>query len=158
MVAVTRTGYKRIISELEKLKKVDRFEIIARIEHIRTNGGEELLENAEFTDAQNHQAVIENKIKYLEEMLADLQVVDPSDHVGLDKIIFGAKVKLLDEDTEDEVTYQLVSEYESDVRNGLISITSPVGKSLINRRVGDSVTVITPKSDRYFEILEITYE
>lgn len=158
MVAVTRKGYVRIISELDKLKKVDRPEIIARIEHIRTNGGEELLENAEFTDAQNQQGFIENKIKTLEELKADLQIVDPTDFIGLDKIIFGAKVKLVDEDTEEEITYQLVSEYESDVRGGLISIMSPVGKALINRKVGDSVTVITPKSDRYFEILEINYE
>lgn len=158
MVAVTRNGYNTIIKELEKLKKVDRFEIIARIEHIRTNGGEELLENAEFTDAQNHQALIENRIKKLEEMLAEIQIVDPAEYAGLDKIIFGAKVTLVDEDTEEEVTYQLVSEYESDVRKGFISVSSPVGKALINRKVGDSVTVITPKTDRYFEILSIVYE
>lgn len=158
MVAVTRNGYNRIISELDKLKKIDRLEIIARIEHIRTNGGEELLENAEFTDAQNQQAMVEKKIGTLEEMLAEIQIVDPSDYIGLDKIIFGAKVTLVDEDTDEEVTYQLVSEYESDVKKGLISITSPVGKALINRKVGESVTVITPKTDRYFEILNISYQ
>ena len=158
MITVTRKGYEKIISDLKKLKTVDRYEIIARIEHIRTNGGEELLENAEFTDAQNQQAFIEGKIQSLEAMLADLQVVDPETLVGLDRIVFGAKVKLVDEDTDEEMTYQLVSEYESDVKSGLISISSPVGRSLIGRKVDDSVTVITPKSDKYFTILEIIYE
>lgn len=158
MITVTRKGYEKIISDLKKLKTVDRYEIIARIEHIRTNGGEELLENAEFTDAQNQQAFIEGKIQSLEVMLADLQVVDPETLVGLDRIVFGAKVKLVDEDTDEEMTYQLVSEYESDVKSGLISISSPVGRSLIGRKVDDSVTVITPKSDKYFTILEIIYE
>lgn len=157
MITVTKNGYARVVSDLRKLKSVDRPEIISRIEHIRTNGGEELLENAEFTDAQNQQAFIEGKIQNLESMLADLKVVDPTEFVGLDRIIFGATVKLVDEDTDEEITYQLVSEYESDVKQGLISVTSPVGKSLINRRAGDSVTVITPKSDRYFSILEIIY-
>lgn len=158
MITVTRKGYEKIISDLKKLKTVDRYEIIARIEHIRTNGGEELLENAEFTDAQNQQAFIEGKIQSLEAMLADLQVVDPETLVGLDRIVFGAKVKLVDEDTDEEMTYQLVSEYESDVKSGLISISSPVGRSLIGRKVDDSVTVMTPKSDKYFTILEIIYE
>lgn len=158
MITVTRKGYEKLIKELKKLKTVDRQEIISRIEHIRTNGGEELLENAEFVDAQNQQAFIEGKIQTLEGILSDLKVVDPESLAGLDRIVFGAKVKLVDEDTEEEVTYQLVSEYESDVRSGLISVTSPVGKSLINRKVGDSVTVITPKTDRYFTILEIIYE
>ncbi|MCK9529478.1 MAG: transcription elongation factor GreA [Gammaproteobacteria bacterium] len=158
MITVTRNGYEKLVSELKKLKSVDRQEIISRIEHIRTNGGEELLENAEFTDAQNQQAFIEGKIQNLEGILSDLKIVDPESLAGLDRIVFGAKVKMIDEDTEQELTYQLVSEYESDVKNGLISVVSPVGRSLINRKVGDSVTVITPKSDKYFTILEIIYE
>lgn len=157
MITVTHNGYSMIISELKKLKTVDRQEIIARIEHIRTNGGEELLENAEFTEAQKHQAFVEGRIQTLEAMLADLQIVDPKSFVGLDKIVFGATVTMVDEDTDEEVTYQLVSEYESDVKKGLISVTSPVGRSLINRKVGDSVTVITPRADKYFEILDIKY-
>lgn len=158
MITVTRVGYEKLTSELIKLKRVDRQEIIKRIEHIRTNGGEELLENAEFTEAQNHQAFVEGKIQNIETILSDLKIVDPSDYAGLDKIIFGAKVKLLDEDTEEELVFQLVSEYESDVKKGLINVGSPVGKALINRKVGDSVTVITPKADKYFSILEIIYE
>lgn len=157
MITVTKIGYDRIVSDLRKLKTVDRPEIIARIEHIRTNGGEELLENSEFTEAQNHQGFVEGRIQNLEKMLADLQIVDPKSFAGLDKIVFGATVKLVDEDTEESVTYQLVSEYESDVRSGLISVTSPMGRALINRKAGDSITVIAPKADKYFEILEVKY-
>lgn len=157
MITVTSIGYEKIVSELEKLKKVDRVEIISQIEHIRTNGGGELLENNEFTEAQNQQSIIENRIQYLETVLCDLNIVDPKDYSGLDKIIFGATVTLVDEDTDEEKIYKLVSEFESDARKGLISVASPIGRALIGKIVGDSVTVITPKADKYFEILNIEY-
>ena len=157
-ITVTEKGYKKIVTDLEKLKKVDRPEIITLIEHIRTNGGGELLENSEFTNAQTHQAMIETKIQNLEATLSDLKIVNPADYAGNTKIMFGATVTLLDEDTEEKITYQIVSEYESDVRAGFISVSSPVGKSLINKTVGDTVTVITPRTDKYFEILDVVYK
>lgn len=157
MITVTSIGYDKIVSELEKLKKVDRVDIITQIEHIRTNGGGDLLENNEFTEAQNQQSIIENRIQYLETVLCDLNIVNPSDYAGLDKIIFGATVTIVDEDTDEEKIYKLVSEFESDARKGLISVASPIGRALIGKIVGDSVTVIAPKADRYFEILNIEY-
>lgn len=158
MITVTSIGYEKITAELEKLKKIDRIEIVALIEHIRTNGGGDLLENNEFTDAQNQQMIIENRIQYLESVLSNINVVDPIDFSGHDRVIFGATVKLVDEDTDQESSYKLVSEFESDAKAGLISVSSPIGKALIGKKVGESVIVITPKTEKYFEILDISFQ
>lgn len=158
MITVTSIGYEKITAELEKLKKIDRIEIVALIEHIRTNGGGDLLENNEFTDAQNQQMIVENRIQYLESVLSNINVVDPIDFSGHDRVIFGATVKLVDEDTDQESSYKLVSEFESDAKAGLISISSPIGKALIGKKVGESVIVVTPKTEKYFEILDISFQ
>ena len=153
-VPITKVGYEKIVEEVRQLKKVDRPAIIAKIAEARSHG--DLSENAEYHAAREKQGFIEGRIEYLDGIIADAEVIDVSKLSG-DKVLFGATVKLLDENTDQEVSYTLVGEVESDPKNGRISIASPKGRALIGKMVGDDVTVQTPGGALEYEILEVKY-
>lgn len=151
---ITTRGYAAIKKELEHLKKVDRPAIIKAIAEARSHG--DLSENAEYHAAKERQGFIEGRIKHLEGIVATAEVIDPAKLSG-DRVLFGATVTLFDLEKEDEVTYQVVGEVESDFNKGRISVRSPIGGSLIGREVGDEVTVQTPSGARKYEIVSVKF-
>jgi transcription elongation factor GreA len=151
---MTAEGYSAIENELKHLKTVERKRIIQSIASAREHG--DLSENAEYHAAKEEQAFNETKIGELEDRLSKADVIDISGLSGKD-VKFGARVSIVDEDTEDQIYYQIVGEHEADLSNGKISITSPVARALIGKSVGDSVEVSTPNGSRYFEIVEVGY-
>ena len=151
-VPITRKGYEKLKSELQRLQKEDRPSVIKAIEEARGHG--DISENAEFEAAKERQAIIEGKIQELSEKVGNSQIVDlPQDVDG--KVIFGCMVIVEDLETGEVSSYRLVGPYEADVQAGTISVISPIGKALIGREEGDEVKVQTPKGIRNIEILEI---
>ncbi|MFN7038709.1 MAG: transcription elongation factor GreA [Alphaproteobacteria bacterium] len=151
---ITIEGYNRLGEELKNLKSIDRPAISRAISEARELG--DLSENAEYHAARERQSFIEGRIMDLEDKLVRAEVIDVSKLSG-NSIKFGAKVKLVDEDTEEESSYQIVGEYEADLSKGLISISSPLARSLIGKTLGDYVEVITPKGTKAYEILSVNY-
>ena len=152
---ITLGGLSKLEAELKNLKSVERPAVIQAIASARELG--DLSENAEYHAARERQSFIEGKIIEFEDKLARAEVIDVSKLSG--KVIkFGAKVSLVDEDTEEELTYQIVGEYEADLRLGLISIVSPLARALIGKHEGDSVEVIIPKGTKAYEIIAVKYE
>lgn len=153
-IPMTPEGYKRLKEKLKHLKSVERPAIIREIEVARSHG--DLTENAEYHAAKEKQALIAARIVEIEHNLVEAQVIDTSrfDH---DKVVFGATVKLLEEETEEEKTYQIVGTSEADAAQGKISVESPIARSLIGQEKGASVAVQTPRGRKEFEILDITY-
>lgn len=151
---ITTHGYKRLTEELTNLKSVERPTIITAIADARAHG--DLSENAEYSSAKEKQGFIEGKISDLESKVGRAEIIDTS-KIKSDKVLFGATVNLMDEDTNDKFTYQLVSDYEADLSKNLISAASPLGKSLLGRIAGDEVEVQTPKGTKYYEILGISF-
>lgn len=149
---MTKECYEKLRGELEHLKKVERPKVIKDIAEARSHG--DLSENAEYDAARNRQGLIEAKISELEGKLAKAVIVDPQ-NLSTDKVAFGLKVTILDLNTDEEFTYQIVSEDESDVKGGKISYTSPIGKALIGKREGDVVKVQVPIGEKEFEIISI---
>jgi len=154
VTAISKTGKEKIESELKRLKTVERPAVIQAIAEARAHG--DLSENAEYDAARHEQSLIEGRIIEIEGILIDATVIDISQIKG-DSVMFGAKVKIVDEETNKKKTYMILSEVEADFTNGLISNTSPIGRALIGRKVGDSVEVQTPSGVKYFEILKIKY-
>jgi transcription elongation factor GreA len=152
---ITPDGYQRIKKELDKLIKVERPANVKAIAEARAHG--DLSENAEYHAAKERQSFIAGKINELQARIATSQVIDPST-ISQDKIAFGATVKLLDVETDEEREYQLVGPHESDIKNNKVSITSPIGKSLIGKKEGDEVKVKAPARTIEYEILEIRFE
>lgn len=150
---MTPTGFKALDSELKQLKVEERPAIITAIAEAREHG--DLSENAEYHSAKEKQSFIEGRIKELEGMIGLAQVIEPSSMSGAIK--FGATVKLVDEETEEEKIYQIVGEQEADIHNGLLNIKSPLARALIGKEEGDSVEVKTPGGTRDYEVLEIKY-
>ncbi|AEH44058.1 transcription elongation factor GreA [Thermodesulfatator indicus DSM 15286] len=151
-IPMTRQGYEELREELRRLQTTERQKVIKAIEEARAHG--DLSENAEYHAAKEKQAHIEGRIQELSDRLARAEVVDipktpPS------RVQFGVKVTLLNLDTDEEETYQLVGPYESDVENGKISVTSPIGRALIGKEEGDEVEVQTPKGVKTYEIVKI---
>jgi transcription elongation factor GreA len=153
-VPMTVQGFKHLESELQRLKSVERPRIVAAIAEARAHG--DLSENAEYHAAKDAQGMNEARVAELEDKLSRADVIDPKTLSG-DTVKFGATVKLEDEDTEEQVTYQIVGEMEADVKSGKVSITSPIARALISKAEGDSVEVTTPKGPRSYEILEISW-
>ena len=153
-VPMTAGGYAALDSELKQLKTVERPGVIAAIAEAREHG--DLSENAEYHAARERQSFIEGRIKEIEGLLSRADVIDPLKVAG-DTIKFGATVKLVDEDTEEEKTYQIVGEVEADIENGRLNIRSPLARALIGKEVGDSVEVMTPGGGRCYEELSIDY-
>ncbi|MDJ0935158.1 MAG: transcription elongation factor GreA [Kiloniellales bacterium] len=153
-VPMTADGFARMEAELKHLKNVARPEVITAIAEAREHG--DLSENAEYHAARERQSFIEGRVGELEDKMARAQVIDVSKLSG--KVVkFGAKVTLVDEDTDEEMTYQLVGEDEADVKQGLLGITSPIARSIIGKTVGDSVEVTTPKGVKGYEILKVRF-
>ncbi len=152
-IPMTKAGHAALESELKQLKSVERPTIIKAIAEAREHG--DLSENAEYHSAREKQSFIEGRIKELEGALSLADVINPANLSGAIK--FGASVTLIDEDTEEEKTWQIVGEYEAKVENGLLNIKSPIARALIGKEEGDSVEVRTPGGDRSYEILKIVY-
>ena len=152
-IPLTKTGYDALNAELKRLKSVDRPEIIAAISEARAHG--DLSENAEYHSAKEKQSFIEGRIKELEGVIGLADVIDPERLSG--PIKFGATIRLVDEDTDEEKSYQIVGEYEADIENGRLNIKSPLARALIGKEEGDNVEVRTPGGDRSYEILSIAY-
>ena len=154
-VPMTRQGYDKLEADLRELKTVDRPQIVKEIEVARAHG--DISENAEFHAAKERQSHIEGRIRALEDKLARAQVIDPSGPAP-ESVRFGVTVVLLDAETEEEVTYTLVGEDESDIAKGLLSISSPIARALLGKTVDDVVRVEVPKGTREFEVREIRFE
>lgn len=151
---MTSAGYQRLTQELKHLKTVERPAIIVAIATARERG--DLSENAEYHSAREKQGFIEGRIVDLESKISHAEVIDVSKLSG-DTLKFGATVTILDEDTDQESSYQIVGQDEADVSQGLLSISSPLARALIARKVGDSVDVTTPNGLRSYEVLKIKY-
>ncbi|WP_297367073.1 transcription elongation factor GreA [Acidocella sp.] len=151
---MTAAGLAALEDELRHLKAVERPAIIRAIAEARAHG--DLSENAEYHAARERQSFIEGRISELEEITSAAEVIDPASLSG-DTVKFGATVQLVDEDSELEVTYQIVGMHEADIKRARLSITSPLAKALISKRVGDTVSVPAPGGDKSYEILKITY-
>jgi transcription elongation factor GreA len=150
---MTRAGIDALGVELKQLKSVERPAIIRAIAEAREHG--DLSENAEYHSAREKQSFIEGRIKEIEGALSLAEVVDPSKLSGAIK--FGATVTLVDEDTDEEKTWQIVGEHEANIEKGLLNIKSPIARALIGKEEGDSVEVRTPGGERAYEVLRITY-
>ena len=154
-IPITPSGLRRLKEELKVLQSVERPKISREIEVARAHG--DLRENAEYHAAKDKQGHIEGRILDLNDLIARSEVIDPS-KLGGDKVVFGATVLLVDPDTEKEVTYRIVGEPEADLKKRWISVTSPVARALIGKRVGDVAMVQSPGGARELEILEISFE
>lgn len=150
---MTPKGYAALDAELKTLKTVERPAIITAIAEAREHG--DLSENAEYHSAREKQSFIEGRIKELEGLISLAQVIDPKTLSG--SIKFGATVELVDEDTEEEKTYQIVGEAEANIEKGLLNINSPLARALIGKEEGDSVEVKTPGGSKDYEIVKISY-
>lgn len=150
---MTRAGYAALEAELKQLKSVERPAIIRAIAEAREHG--DLSENAEYHSAREKQSFIEGRIKELEGILSLADVINPAKLSGAIK--FGARVTVVDEDTDEEKTWQIVGEHEANIEAGLLNIKSPIARALIGKEEGDSVEVRTPGGERAYEILKIDY-
>jgi transcription elongation factor GreA len=154
-VPMTVEGYQTLEAELYRLKSVERPRIIQAIAEARAHG--DLSENAEYHSAKEAQGMNEAKVADLEDKLSRADVIDTTVLSG-DTIKFGATVTLVDEDTDEKVKYKIVGELEANVRDGKISITSPIARALIGKSKGDSAEVTTPKGSRSYEVLKIEWK
>lgn len=152
---MTNYGYEKLCAELKNLKEIERPKIVVEIDVARSHG--DLKENAEYHAAREKQAFIEARINELGVMLANAQVIDPST-LSHDKVSFGSSVKILNLDTDKEFVYTLVGSMESNPSKGLISVSSPIAKSLIGKSQGDEITIELPNGENEFEILEVFYK
>lgn len=152
-IPMTPAGHKALDTELKHLKSVERPAIIKAIAEAREHG--DLSENAEYHSAKEKQSFIEGRIKELEGTIGLAQVIDPKTLSG--PIKFGATVKLVDEDTDEEKSYQIVGEAEANIDKGLLNINSPLARALIGKEEGDSVEFKAPGGAKDYEILEIKY-
>lgn len=150
---MTRRGFDALDQELKQLKSAERPAVIRAIAEAREHG--DLSENAEYHAAREKQSFIEGRIKEIEGLMGRAEVIDPSRLSG--PIKFGATVQLIDEDTEEERTYQIVGEPEADIENGMLNIRSPLARALIGKEPGDSVEVRTPGGERSYEVVSVTY-
>ncbi len=151
---ITAEGYETLKKEVERLKTVDRPNVIEAIAEARSHG--DLSENAEYDAAKDLQGKIEGRINYLETCVATAEVIDVANLSG-DKVMFGATVELVDLDSEEEVSYQIVGITEADLGSGRISVRSPMARALIGKSAGDEVTLVAPAGTRQYEIQEVSF-
>jgi transcription elongation factor GreA len=152
---MTVSGHKKLQDELDHLKKVERPAVIAAISEARAHG--DLKENAEYHAAKEKQGFIEGRIRDLESKLSHCQVIDIATIENKGKVIFGATVTIVNVDTDEEVTYQLVGEDEADLKHQKISVTSPVARAMIGKSAGDECTVQSPKGETSYDIIKVQY-
>jgi transcription elongation factor GreA len=153
-VPMTAEGHAAMSQEIKHLKSVERPRIILAIEEARSHG--DLSENAEYHAAKEQQGWIEARVAELEDKISRAEVIDISKLNG-ETVKFGAKVTLIDEETDDESSYQIVGEFEADVKKGKISISSPIARAIIGKRKGDSVEVMTPGGGKSYEIAKVKW-
>lgn len=153
-VPMTAAGHAALETELKQIKGPERQRIIKAIAEARAHG--DLSENAEYHAAKEQQSLNEGRVLELEDILSRADVIDLASLSG-DTVKFGAKVEIVDEDTDVEFSYQIVGEYEASVESGKISIASPIARALIGKSVGDSVEVNTPGGGKSYEILSVTF-
>ena len=146
-------GHATLVNTLRRLKEEERPEVVVAIEEARAHG--DLSENAEYHAAKERQGQIEAQIYDIEDRLSRAVVIDPKSLSG-DRVVFGATVKLADEDDK-QITYQIVGQTEADARSGRISYSSPLGRALIGRKVGEDVEVVTPSGERYYSIQTLQF-
>lgn len=155
-VLLTAKGAARLTAELKNLKSVERPKIIEAISEARAHG--DLSENAEYHAAKEQQSFIEGRIKELEGNLGVAEVIDTAKLNVNGKVVFGALVKLYDEQADSEVSYQIVGDLEADISHGRISLSSPIGRALIGKFEGDEFTFDAPSGEKAYEILEVRYD
>lgn len=153
-VPMTPGGHKKLQEELRRLKSDERPAIIRAIAEARAHG--DLSENAEYHAAKERQSFVEGRIAELEDKTSRAEVIDPSTMSGA-TVRFGATVKVVDEETDDETEYQIVGGDEASIEEGRISITSPIARAMIGKSIGDQIEVHAPGGARYYEILEVGY-
>lgn len=152
-IPMTRAGHSALETELKQLKSIERPAIIKAIAEAREHG--DLSENAEYHSAREKQSFIEGRIKELEGVISLAEVIDPKNLSG--SIKFGATVTVVDEDTDEEKTWQIVGEHEASIEKGLLNIRSPIARALIGKDEGDSVEVRTPGGQKSYEIVKISF-
>ncbi|MDR3515903.1 MAG: transcription elongation factor GreA [Azospirillaceae bacterium] len=153
-VPMTMAGFNRLQDELKQLKTIERPAVIKAIAEAREHG--DLSENAEYHAARERQSFIEGRLMELEDKISRAEVIDVSRLSG-DAVKFGATITVADEDTDEENTYQIVGQDEGDIKRGLLSITSPLARAVIGKRVGDTVEVTTPGGSKSYEIVEVSF-
>lgn len=153
---LTKRGVERLRDELDRLKSVERPRIIQAIAEARAHG--DLKENAEYHAAREQQGFVEGRINELEAALSFAEVIDVSQLNAGTRIVFGATVELLELHSNNEVTYQIVGELEADIKQGLISVTSPIARVLVGKSEGDTVEVVAAAGGREYEIIAVRYE
>ena len=151
---MTPYGYQQLKAELKKIREIDKPANVKAIEEARAHG--DLSENADYTYAKEQQGFIYGREKEVEALIATADIIDPATLSG-DRVVFGATVQLLDVDTDEEITYTIVGENESDSKNGRVSITSPIARALIGKRFGDEAVLNAPKGKRNLEILDVKF-
>jgi transcription elongation factor GreA len=154
-IPITKRGAEILKAELHRLKTVDRPSVIAAISEARAQG--DLSENAEYEAAKDRQGFIEGRIQEVEGKLSACQIIDPAALDAEGRVVFGATVKLEDEDTGNLVTYQIVGEDEADIKLGLVNISSPIARALIGKSEGDTAEVNAPGGVKSYEIVEVSY-
>ena len=154
-VLLTAKGAVRLQAELKNLKSVERPKVISAIAEARAHG--DLSENAEYDAAKEQQAFVEGRIKELEGNLSIAEVIDPAKLNVDGKVVFGALVKLYDEQADAQVSYQIVGDLEANISNGMISLSSPIGKALIGKHQGDEFTFQAPSGEKTYEVLDVSY-
>ena len=154
-IPITKRGAETLKAELHKLKTVDRPWVINAIAEARAQG--ELSENAEYESAKDRQGFIEGRIQEVEGKLSAAQIIDPAELDAGGRVVFGATVKLEDEDTGDQVTYQIVGEDEADIKLGLVNISSPIARALIGKEQGDTAEVQAPGGVKHYEVVTVSY-
>ena len=152
---LTTAGAQRLREELEQLRSVQRPAVIHAIAEARAHG--DLKENAEYHAAREQQGFIEGRIQQLEYALSHAQLIDVATLDAGDKVVFGATVVLAEADTDAEVTYSIVGDLESDIKQGLISISSPIARALIGKHEGDTITIDAPGGQREYDIVAVRY-
>lgn len=152
---MTQTGFTRLEKELKQLKTVERPAVIEAIAEARAHG--DLSENAEYHAAKEKQSFIEGRLAELEAVISRAEIIDVVT-LRSEVIKFGATVTLVDEETEEEITYQIVGDYEADISRRLISTSAPIGRALIGKKKGASVEVVTPKGARFYEVIAVAYQ
>ena len=152
---LTIHGAQRLRAELERLKSVERPRVIEAIAEARAHG--DLKENAEYHAAREQQGFIEGRIKELEGTLGNAQLIDIAALNAGSKIVFGASVELADVETDERRGYQIVGDLEADIKQNLISISSPIARALIGKHEGDTITINAPAGQREFEIVSVRY-
>lgn len=154
-VPMTIVGYEMIEVEMKQLKTIERPNTVKAIAEARAHG--DLSENAEYHAAKERQSFIEGRLMELESIIGRAEVIDPASLSGA-KVMFGATVHLVDEETDEEVNYQIVGEIEADVKQGRVSIGSPIARALITKEIGETIEVKTPRGGRFYEILKIEFK